>query len=204
MKIKLTLIILLVSISSFSQKKWNFLIADNLQFRDEMNAQYKDSVHSPLSKEQRNEFNALPFFPIDTTYYVTAKFVHIKQGKSFQMLTSTKRKPTYKVYGKVLFTLRDSNFELMVYQNESLIKKEGYENYLFLPFNDFTNGNETYGGGRYLDLKIPTEDKLVLDFNKAYNPYCAYTDGYSCPIPPKENSLQTYIKAGVKYSVKEN
>ena len=184
---------------SFGQKKWNFLIADNLQFRDEINSQYKDSIHSPLTEEAREDFTALPFFSIDTNYYIRAKFVKIEKGRVFKMKTSTSRKPTYRVYGKVIFALRDTIHELLVYQNIQLSQKEGFEDFLFLPFNDFTNGNETYGGGRYLDLKIPTSEKLILDFNKAYNPYCAYTVGYSCPIPPKENSLQTYIKAGVKY-----
>ena len=189
-----------LTFSSFSQKKWNFLIADILQFRDEINAQYKDSVHSPLTKAVRDQFTTLPFFSIDTNYYIRAKFVKIEKGRVIKMKTSTSRKPTYRVYGKAIFTLRDTNHEILLYQNIELVNKEGFEDFLFFPFNDFTNGGETYGGGRYLDLKIPQNDELILDFNKAYNPYCAYTDGYSCPIPQKENSLQTYIKAGVKYS----
>jgi hypothetical protein len=85
-----------------------------------------------------------------------------------------------------------------------LTKKEGYEDFLFLPFNDYTNGNETYGGGRYLDLRIPDGSTIILDFNKAYNPYCAYTDRYSCPVPPKENSITTYIYAGVQFKGEEH
>ncbi len=73
-----------------------------------------------------------------------------------------------------------------------------FENYLFLPFTDLTNGNGTYGGGRYIDLEIPKGDTMVIDFNKSYNPYCAYNGKYSCPIPPKENDLNIAIKAGVK------
>ena len=72
-----------------------------------------------------------------------------------------------------------------------------YEDYLFIPFNDLTNGNETYDGGRYLDLKTTSESTIVIDFNKAYNPYCAYNDKYSCPIPPRENDLPIEIKAGI-------
>ena len=85
-----------------------------------------------------------------------------------------------------------------VYQNQELIKQEGFENYLFLPFSDETNGIESYGGGRYIDLRIPESNKLIIDFNSAYNPYCAYNDKYSCPIVPRENYLRTRIEAGVK------
>ena len=70
--------------------------------------------------------------------------------------------------------------------------------HLFLPFTDNTNGVETYGGGRYIDLKIPAGNTINIDFNKAYNPYCAYSDKYSCPIPPPENHLDIEIKAGIK------
>ena len=72
------------------------------------------------------------------------------------------------------------------------------ENSLFLPFTDQTNGKELYGGGRYMDVEIPLSDAIILDFNKAYNPYCACSDRYSCPIPPQENDLQIPILLGEK------
>ena len=73
-----------------------------------------------------------------------------------------------------------------------------YEDYLFLPFTDKTNGDSSYGGGRYLDLKLPEGDSIIIDFNQAYNPYCAYNDKYSCPVPPKSNNLDIEVLAGVK------
>jgi uncharacterized protein (DUF1684 family) len=76
--------------------------------------------------------------------------------------------------------------------------EEAYVDYLFLPFSDATNGNETYSGGRYIDLRIPTSDSVLIDFNKAYNPYCAYNPKYSCPIVPKQNRLPIPVRAGVK------
>ena len=85
-----------------------------------------------------------------------------------------------------------------MYQNQDLTKKDGFDNYLFLPFLDDTNGEESYGGGRYIDLRIPKNDELVIDFNKAYNPYCAYNEKYSCPIVPRENYLALKVEAGVK------
>ena len=80
------------------------------------------------------------------------------------------------------------------------MQKEEYKNYLFLPFTDETNYNQTFGGGRYLDFEITdiVGNKLILDFNKCYNPYCAYAGGFNCPIPPKENDLKVKIKAGEK------
>jgi uncharacterized protein (DUF1684 family) len=81
--------------------------------------------------------------------------------------------------------------------------KEEYKNYLFIPFTDATSGTHTYEGGRYIDISIPeiTDNKIIIDFNKAYNPYCCYTPGYSCPIPPKENALTIAINAGeMKYT----
>ena len=204
MKKQLVILFFFLSFFGFSQKNNDSILAENREFRDDSNEHYADSAHSPLTEEARKEFDSIPFFPIDTTYYVVAKFVKIKRGKNFKMQTSTTRQPEYKVYGKAVFTLRDTTYELMIYQNVNLTKKEGYEDFLFLPFNDYTNGNETYGGGRYLDLRIPDGSTIILDFNKAYNPYCAYTDRYSCPVPPKENSITTYIYAGVQFKGKEH
>jgi uncharacterized protein len=185
--------------NSFCQINIDSIIVENKQFRVNLNFHYLDSIHSPLTEKHRKEFDSLPFFPIDASYYIMAKLVKIKKGKKFQMKTSTNRKPDYRVFGKAVFTVRDTVHELMIYQNVMLIKNEKYKDFLFLPFTDFTNGNQTYGGGRYLDLRIPKGDSIIIDFNKAYNPYCAYTNGYSCPIPPKENALSTYIFAGVKF-----
>ena len=87
-----------------------------------------------------------------------------------------------------------------------LQKMEQYKDYLFIPFMDHTNGETTYGGGRYFDVMIGDimDDKLVLDFNICYNPYCAFSDGYNCPVPPKENHLEVAIKAGEKMFNKEH
>jgi hypothetical protein len=96
------------------------------------------------------------------------------------------------------FQIKGKSYQLNVYQGQDLIKKEGYEDYLFLPFLDDTNGEGSYGGGRYIDLRIPKGDTIVIDFNSAYNPYCAYNEKYSCPIVPRDNYIETEVKAGVK------
>jgi hypothetical protein len=113
------------------------------------------------------------------------------------MPTSTDRMPLYSKYGELTFKINGKELTLQVFQNQELIKREGYEDYLFVPFADLTNGGETYGGGRYLDFHIPKSDEVYIDFNKAYNPYCAYSDRYSCPKVPDENYLDVLVEAGV-------
>lgn len=95
--------------------------------------------------------------------------------------------------------MEGQQYSLKVYQSQDLIKSRDLK-IIFLPFRDATNEKETYGGGRYIDLKIPEKDNLIIDFNKAYNPYCAYNAfDYNCPIVPVENKLPVEIRAGVKY-----
>ena len=101
-------------------------------------------------------------------------------------------------YGVLKFYILGKDLALYAYQNIDLVKKEAYKDYLFIPFTDLSNGFETYGGGRYIDIQYNGEESIVLDFNKAYNPYCAYSGRWSCPIPPKENHLEIEIKAGVR------
>jgi len=168
------------------------------QFQDRLNREFADSTQTPLNKEDLRHFKKLNFFPVTDKLLVQATFFKIKGGKVFNMPTTTSRAPRYKIYGLLRFQLEGKDFELFVYQNLDLKKKKEYRDYLFLPFTDYTNGIETYGGGRYIDFKIPKTNQVMLDFNKAYNPYCAYNKKYSCPIVPEENDLKIEIKAGVK------
>lgn len=166
--------------------------------RDSINAAFKDSSTSILDKKYREKFTELAFYPINEKFRVKAKFKAIKKAKVFEMKTTTKRLPLYKAYGKLYFEINGKALELTVYQSQDLKNKEGYEDYLFIPFTDLTSGEESYGGGRYLDLRIKDLKNPVIDFNLCYNPYCAYNAKYSCPIPPAENFLDVKIEAGVK------
>ena len=168
------------------------------EFQADLNKKYADSISSPLKKEDLKTFKNLNFFNIDSKYIVEAKLVRTKKEKVFKMKTSTDRLPEYKKYGELYFTIDGKKLKLNVYQSIDLIKKKEYKNYLFLPFTDLTCGNDSYAAGRYIDLSIPKNDKIIIDFNKAYNPYCAYNYKYSCPIVPSENDLNVEIKAGVK------
>lgn len=191
------LILLLFPLSVFAQKNMDSILAESLEFQKEMNSNYGDTAHSPLEPEDLKDFRSLPFFEIDSSYYVIAKFEKAKKEKSIKFKTSTDRRPIYNVYGTVYFTINGNEFSLKVYQSEKLKSNEEFKDYLFLPFTDLTNGVESYGGGRYIDLTIPDGNTMVINFNKAYNPYCAYSHRYSCPVVPKENFLDTEIKAGV-------
>ena len=176
-------------------------------FQEEMNSSFKNVEESPLEESERKKFKTLPFFKIDESYKVEADFVRTTDGKPFEMQTTTDRKPIYQKFGEVSFELHVKRHTLNVYQSQDLTQKEEYKNYLFLPFTDLSNGQESYEGGRYIDLQIPKReaadgqelDKITIDFNKAYNPYCAYNHNYSCPIPPKENHLDVKVLAGVGY-----
>ncbi|HEY1113152.1 MAG TPA: DUF1684 domain-containing protein [Chitinophagaceae bacterium] len=149
----------------------------------------------------------LAFFPIDKTYRVEARFERRENSPWFLMETSGTMKKMYRVYGTLTFTIRDTVQRLNVYQSQSLMQTDQYRNYLFIPFTDATSGRETYAVGRYYDLLADeiVEGKVVIDFNKVYNPYCAYVSGvYNCPIPPKENRLSIAIRAGEKAYGKEH
>jgi uncharacterized protein (DUF1684 family) len=169
-----------------------------LDFQNELNEQFADPEHSPLLAEDLKTFETLEFFPIDLRYRVKAEFKRTPKEKPFEMKTTTDRLPIYVKFGEAYLILDDKNFTLNIYQNVDLVKKEGYEDYLFLPYTDLTSGEESYGGGRYIDLRIPEGDTIIIDFNKSYNPYCAYNYKYSCPVPPVENRMGVEIRAGVK------
>lgn len=191
---KKLLILLLCSAFAFAQKD----LASAKEFQSKLNKSYADSLKSPLMKEDLKQFKGLDFYPIDEKYIVEAIFIRTKREKSFKMKTTTSRTPMYKKYGELHFSIDGKELKLNVYQNLDLKKKPGYEDYLFLPFSDLTCGKESYIGGRYIDMQIPKSEKVIIDFNQAYNPYCAYNYEYSCPIVPLENDLDIEILAGVK------
>lgn len=204
MKNLVLLIILFAPFCLSAQKDIAKIVAENNEFRKTMNSEYADSVTSPLTEKDLKIFKQLPFFEIDSTFYIVAEFVKAKKSKPFKMKTTTDREPVYSVYGVASFILKGKKYKLNIYQNHGLMAKEEYKDYLFLPFTDLTNSEETYGGGRFMDLSIPKGDTIVIDFNKAYNPYCAYNYKYSCPIPPSENFIDTKIMAGVIYEQRDH
>lgn len=174
-----------------------------LKFQQELNESYKDTKTSPLDPEALPRFEGHAYFPIDLKYTVEATLTATPAESYFKMMTSNNRPRNFRQYGILTFTLEGKAFSLPVYQSEQLLAREEYVDYLFLPFTDLTNGVLTYSAGRYIDLRIPEKgNTLIVDFNKAYNPLCAYSDRYSCPVVPAKNHLDLEIQAGVQYTGK--
>ena len=196
MRTLFTLFILVQLNLGFGQQKFD--LSAVAKFQKELNAEYATAKTSPLTLEDLAEFKTLDFYPASETFFVVAKLVRTQKEKPFEMETSTDRKPLYVKYGELYFEINGQDFKLNVYENIELLKKKDYKDYLFLPFSDLTSGKESYIGGKYIDVKIPKGDTIVIDFNTSYNPYCAYNSKYSCPKVPLENDLEIEIKAGVK------
>jgi uncharacterized protein (DUF1684 family) len=167
--------------------------------REKQQKEFKDKDKSPLLPHDRKKFKRLNYYPVDLRFRVTGKFVKTEAPVLFKMQTTTYRLPDYSKYGEVHFKIDSMPMKLEVYQSPDLLKIPGYEKYLFIPFTDLTNGEETYEVGRYIEFIIPESEDIVIDFNQCYNPYCAYGSGkYSCPIPPAVNHLTVGIPAGEK------
>jgi uncharacterized protein len=168
------------------------------KYREQTHRDFSDSSETPLTKEGLKDFKGLAYFEIDSVYRVFAKLTLTPNEDVFKMKTSTERLPEHVKYGEAEFEIKGKKLKLNAYQNVKLSQDEKYKDYLFIPFRDFTSGETTYGGGRFLDVDVPNGNTLIVDFNKAYNPYCAYNHKYSCPIPPLENTLEMEINAGEK------
>lgn len=158
---------------------------------------FQNSDHAPLKGSQLND---MAFYPADDKYVVKAKVIINESPENYDIETSSGMKKSFYTYGHAEFTLDDMIIKLELIRNLKVIQMPQYKDYLFLAFKDLTNGEDTYGGGRYIDLYISEieEGHITIDFNKAYNPYCAYSDGYNCPIPPASNYINLEIKAGEK------
>lgn len=199
MKILLPIISLLFLTCCASAAKKD-LISDIENFQKELNSEYRNLKESPLRGSDFTNFKEHPFFPVNLKYSIVAQFIKTENAVAFEIPTSSGQNKWYREYGKAYFNLNEKNHILTLYQSLALVDKSGYEDYLFLPFRDETNSVETYGGGKYMDLRIPNSDKIILDFNKSYHPLCAYNAyDYSCPIVPAENFLSIRIEAGVMY-----
>ena len=175
-------------------------ITNIIEKRLKKDADIIDSTASRFNEKEREHFTVkgLQYFYPVKSYRVLAEFITDTSSPIFQMHTTTERKPNYRIYGYVRFKIRDTLCKLTVYQNIDFKNSPDYDNTLFVPFNDNTNGLYTYGGGRYMDIEIPITDLIKLDFNEAYNPYCAYSSRWSCPLVPFENDLNVSIFAGEK------
>ncbi|TXH24713.1 MAG: DUF1684 domain-containing protein [Cyclobacteriaceae bacterium] len=163
------------------------------QERVKMEKFMQDGVGSPFSKDSIT-FEGLKFYPADVRYRIKAKLKPIEGKKVVLLSTSDGKEQKYLEYAFAEFELDGVQNQLLILEVMEMGPQRGK---LFLAFSDETSGSETYGAGRYLDVKkVPAAKSIELDFNLAYNPYCAYNDNYSCPFPPKENLLKVAIRAG--------
>lgn len=170
-----------------------------LNYQNNLALEFSDPDSTPLDSAELDAFTGYTFLPINDKYRVEAKLKLTPRAKSFEMATSGKRRPIYRQYAIAIFKLDGKKYKLRLYRNLKLSENPKYQNHLFLPFNDLTNNHSTYGGGRFLDLEIPEGKTLEIDFNKAYNPYCAWSNRFSCTIPPPENTLKVEIPVGASF-----
>lgn len=160
----------------------------------------EDLLAEPRHPIQPSQVKDITFFRPDQKYCVWATVKESPGSVPFLVPTHSGKYKPFREYGTLSFTINDTPFVLHAYQLMDLVNDAAHKDDLFIPFKDMTNYETTYGGGRYIDLSIRDiqDGRLLLDFNKCYNPYCAYSDGFSCPIPPRENYLQIEINAGEK------
>ena len=156
------------------------------EFRAEKDEFFRESPHSPLLPEQQAGFAGLSYFPENPDLRLAVEVKHLPDDE-IQIQTNTGAVQTYRRYGRFKFEVEGRPAELTIFENEN-----GY----FLPFADSLAGQETYGAGRYLEPERRADGRFEVDFNLAYNPYCAYNERWSCPITPPENRLKVPIRAG--------
>jgi len=159
------------------------------EFRNQKNYFFVSDVQSPLTPEQKAEFEGLKYFPENSELLFELEIDEFPNKETIYMQTSTGDIQNYERFGKIKFQVDEKYTELTLFASH-----HGF----FLPFVDSLANKETYGAGRYLDPQLLPNGKLLVDFNYAYNPYCAYNDHFSCPLPPAENRLRVAIKAGEK------
>jgi hypothetical protein len=189
----IVLVIILILMYTFTDTGVNDAYVREInQFRADKDGYFKNSDDSPI--QDKKKFDKLDYFPPDQHYRIMATVQPIADTARLKVRTTDGKETFMTRYGYATFAFEGQDRRLLL-----LRSAEDGDDRLFLPFTDATNGFDSYGGGRYLDLEYDEDDKqLMLDFNLAYNPFCAYNDDYSCPIPPKENHLDIAIKAGEK------
>jgi uncharacterized protein (DUF1684 family) len=165
-----------------------------LSLRADKDSYFRNDMDSPIPLNERRSFKGLKYFPPDQGYRVTSKLERFDLPKQIMITTSTGTRQAYLRYGAFTFEIEGRSLKLIVYKST----EDPYARSLFVPFSDETSGRETYAAGRYLDIEEQGGDNYELDFNLAYNPYCAYSEEYTCPIPPVENRLPVKILAGEK------
>lgn len=199
MRILLTILIVF-SLGSLQAQESSF-IGEIKQYREEQNNEFLNPDKSPLTPEERSAFEGHEFFRADEAYRIKARFEPTPKDKPFPLGTSKGGTQLYKRIGILHFELKGKRYTMEAYLQVQRFRIPGQKPIVFLPLVDETTAITTYGGGRYLHYEgIPEGTEWVIDFNKLYNPYCAYSDKYECPMVPEPNHLPLAIEAGIKGS----
>ncbi len=167
--------------------------------RDRQYKFIKFNIDSPLTEEQKKDFKELDFYVIDPSYKVRAKMVPLEEKKMIELPMTDGSMEKYLKHSFAEFDLNGKQQKLLLLQSVKEMDKRNF----FLAFADETSGAETYGGGRYINLRQDGKNSITIDFNMAYNPYCAYNPDFACPLPPKENIMEIPILVGEKDYKKE-
>src|SRR5688500_6051738 len=165
---------------------------DVATWRAEKDRYFRESPESPVPEEGRAACQPLPYYPIDPVYQVPAALTVAPGAEVLELPTSTGLRRKMRKIGALQFTLKGQTLALTAFVDASTNDVRS----LFVPFGDMTNGNETYPGGRYLDLERTATGIYDIDFNRAYHPFCVFNPAYDCPYPPRENRLALPIRAG--------
>ena len=165
---------------------------DVATWRAEKDRYFREAPDSPVPEAQRASFQPLPYYGIDPVYRVPAALTMAPGDQVLELPTSTGQRRKMRKIGALQFTLKGQTLALTAFVDASTNDVSR----LFVPFGDMTNGNETYPGGRYLDLERTATGIYDLDFNRAYHPFCVFNPAYDCPYPPRENRLAVPIRAG--------
>lgn len=191
LKIVIGVVLIIIVVYAFSGgQTTEEYIAMITEEREDQDIFMKNSSDSPFYENLEN-YNGLIFYPIDAKYKVNARFTPITKKAIRKLPTNDDQVREYLDYGYAEFTFSDKDQKLIILEDVT-------EEKLFLAFGDETSAIDTYGAGRYLDITHSGGNSITLDFNLAYNPYCAYSDEFSCPLPPRENLLSVAIEAGEK------
>lgn len=158
-------------------------------YRNEKDVWLSTDLESPFVKKH-NPFKRLAYYDINEKLRIETDLLRTTEKDSIEIVTNLGEIRVYMVFGTVEFKINDQTCKLILLTEDN--------RNLFIPFADITSGETTYGGGRYIETKIPSGNTITIDFNLAFNPYCAYVEGYSCPLPPKSNVLKVAIEAGEK------
>ncbi|MGB4960790.1 MAG: DUF1684 domain-containing protein [Saprospiraceae bacterium] len=171
--------------------------------RVEYKAGFLKDPRSPLVV---NDLPYLDFFTENKAWNLTCNCTLVENATPFELPTYSGVTRTYILYAKVACPYKKILISIEIYKNIHQPINPLYKNHLFLPFKDLTNGDQTYGGGRYINLQTTDikNGNINIDFNKCYNPWCAYSDGYNCPIPPKANHIDLSVEAGEKMYLGEH